>query len=238
MRSYGQYCPIARASEILGERWTPIIVRNLLNGYNTFGELAEWAPGLSRTLLSSRLRELERVGVLVRKPNPKGRGSLYLLTEAGRDLHEVMVTMGAWGERWLEVAPEHADPGMVLHSWCHMYLDKEILPEERVVVRFDFPDITKKGGRLWMIFDGEDSEVCRTNPGFSEDLTVEIDSKTLAEWHLGRIEWSGALRAGRIRLEGPKRIANALPHWNKRSAWAHLDLGRRGMGAQAAGKAP
>ena len=221
MRTYGQYCPIARASEVLAERWTPIILRNLLLGSTTFSEIAAGAPGLSRTLLTTRLRQLERVGVVRTSPNPSGRGSHYHLTDAGRDLAGVMKALGTWGGRWMELAPEHLDPGVVLHSWVSWYLATECLSERRVVAHFQFPGLPKKGGELWIIFDGERSEVCRKDPGFEVDLFVQAEPAALAEWHLGRIEWADALRAERIRAVGPSSLARALPTWNRRSAAAH-----------------
>ena len=224
MRTYGQYCPIARASEILAERWTPIILRDILNGVDTFTALADGAPGLSRTLLSSRLRDLERAGVVAIIPNPTGRGNRYLPTPAGEDLRAVMLALGTWGERWIELAPEHLDPGVVLESWCRQYLNLDRLPDSRVVIRFDFPDMPVKGNRLWMIFNGQDSEVCRTHPGFEEDLHVVAEPRALAEWHLGHITWSEALRDQRIEVAGPSSLARALPTWNKRSAWARVDI--------------
>ena len=136
VKTYGQYCPIARASEILAQRWTPIIVRDLLAGPTTFTKLASGAPGLSRSLLTTRLRELQRLGLVVTTPNPSGFGSLYQLTETGADLGAVLDAIGAWGERWLEVAPEHADPGYLLNAWCTTYLAVERLPHRRVVARF------------------------------------------------------------------------------------------------------
>ena len=228
MRTYGQYCPIARASEILAERWTPIILRNLLNGSSTFTEIAEGAPGLSRTLLTTRLRELERAGVVVTTPNPAGRGSLYHPSESGRDLAAVMAAMGTWGERWMELAPEHLDPGVVLHSWVHWYLERDRLPERRVVARFYFPDVPLKGNTLWIIFDGDRSEVCRKDPGFEVDLFVEAESRPMAEWHLGRTEWRDALREGRIRVHGPSSLARALPTWNRRSEAARARVSGTG----------
>ena len=224
MRTYGQYCPIARAAEILAERWTPIILRNLLLGATTFGEIADGAPGISRTLLTYRLKELEQAGVISTSPNPSGRGSLYALTKAGHDLNGVMLAMGTWGERWLELGPPHLDPGVVLDSWCRWYLARDRLPEYRVVVRFDFPDRPRKGNQLWIIFDGDRTEVCRTNPGFDEDLVVTAASKPLAEWHLGRLSWADALRAGQIEVDGAKLLAKALPTWNRQSGWARLNV--------------
>ena len=224
MRTYGQYCPIARAAEILSERWTPIILRNMLLGATTFGEIAEGAPGISRTLLAYRLRELEDASVIERTGVPRARDSRYGLTKAGRDLNAVMLAMGTWGERWMEMTPRHTDPGVVLDSWVRWYLALERLPDRRVVARFDFPDQPKKIEQLWMIFDGERTEVCRSNPGFDEDLVVTVDSRALSEWHLGRLAWADGLRSGRIAIAGPTSLARALPKWNRLSGWAHLGI--------------
>jgi hypothetical protein len=131
-----------------------------------------------------------------------------------------MKALGTWGERWMGLAPEHLDPGVVLHSWVSWYLAVERLPERHVVVRFQFPGLPKKGGELWIIFHGERSEVCRKDPGFEPDLCVQAEPAALAEWHLGRIEWADAVRAERIGVLGPAPLARALPTWNRRSAAA------------------
>jgi DNA-binding HxlR family transcriptional regulator len=110
MRTYGQYCPIARAAEILTERWTPIIVRNLTAGCTTFGEISDGAPGLSPSLLTQRLRLLERVGVIEAHSKPHGRGVLYQLTDAGRDLSGVLWALHDWGQKWLELGDQHTNP--------------------------------------------------------------------------------------------------------------------------------
>jgi DNA-binding HxlR family transcriptional regulator len=224
MRTYGQYCPIARAAEILAQRWTPLILRNLLLGATTFGQIVDGAPGIPRSLLTSRLRELERAGVIEARPNERGGGSHYGLTTAGNDLGGVMLAMGSWGERWLELAPEHLDPGVVLNSWISWYLARDLLPDRRVVVRFEFPDRPLKASQMWIIFDGERSEICRSNPGYGEDLVVTAESLAMSEWHLGRIEWIDAVRAGRIQVAGPSRLARALHTWNRRSGWAKLGI--------------
>jgi DNA-binding HxlR family transcriptional regulator len=222
MRTYGQYCPIARASEIFAERWTPIVLRNVLNGSRTFTEIANGAPGMSRTLLTTRLRQLQRAGVIETSPNPSGRGSFYAPTEAGRELMTVMKALGTWGERWIELGPHHLDPGFVLHAWVHWYLERDRLPDRRIVVRFDFPDLPGKMKTMWILFDGSRSEICRKDPGFEVDVFVEADARALAEWHLGRIEWSDALAEDLIRVEGPRTLARALPTWNRRSEASRL----------------
>lgn len=222
MKTYGQYCPISRASEVLAERWTPIVVRNLLLGATTFNAIADAAPGIPRSLLSQRLRQLERTGVITIAPNPDGRGNRYELTEAGRDLWGVMDALGVWGERWLELTEQHANPDMVLWAWCHASLAIERLPERRVVVRFDFPALRPPRQRYWLIFDRPNAEVCDHDPGFDEDLTVEATALALARWHAGHIDWATAVRAGGVRVTGPRTLARALPTWNRRSPYADV----------------
>jgi hypothetical protein len=112
-------------------------------------------------------------------------------------------------------------------------LAENLLPDHRVVARFDFPDQPEKANRLWFIFNADRSEVCRAAPGFDEALIITADATALTLWHLGRIEWSDAIRSGRIRVSGPPRLARALPTWNRRSGWAHIEGVRRAKQPQA-----
>jgi DNA-binding HxlR family transcriptional regulator len=207
VRSYGQYCPIARASEILGMRWTPIIVRNLLLGCETFGELREGAPGIPRTLLSERLALLERFGIVESFPNPGGRGSRYRLTAAGRELEPVVHALGEWGARWLEVAPEHLDAHTVLWSLCRL-ADLDALPCSRLVVRFELSDGSHR--RFWVVLAPPDAEVCVRPPGYDEDLVVRTDSEWLTKWHMGRISLGQAMHEGLMTVEGPSELIHTL----------------------------
>ena len=161
MRTYGQYCPIARASELLHERWTVIILRNIvLVGCRSFNEIAEGAPGLSRGLLSTRLRDLEHAGVIEIRRRTDGPGSTYEPTEAGRELSEVMLALQRWGTKWVELKPEHAHPGVVLWAWATLYLVRERLPRRRVLVRFDYPTLSAPGSRSWLLIEKGDAEIC------------------------------------------------------------------------------
>jgi len=138
-----------------------------------------WHP---RSLLTSRLREPQRVELVETTTSDSGRGSLYRLSAAGEDLADVLQAIGKWGERWLEVAPAHADPGYLLNAWCTTYLATDQLPPQRVVVRFGFTDQPRKATPLWIIFRNDEAEVCRNHPGYEEDLTVEAESVAIAEW--------------------------------------------------------
>jgi DNA-binding HxlR family transcriptional regulator len=214
MKTYGQFCPIARASEILAERWTPIILRNLFLGCTTFNEIAAGAPLLSRALLTKRLRELERARVIDISPKRDGHGSVYELTQAGRELEAVLYAMGGWADKWMDVTFQHSDPDVVLWSWCQTFWRTDELPDGRVVVRFDFEREARRV-RLWLLVEDKEVETCRRHPGFDEDLIVAIEDPLMfARWHLGLAEWGQVLRTGAIRVEGPRGLARALPTWN------------------------
>ena len=217
MRTYGQYCPIARASELLAERWSIIILRNIvILGCRTFNEIAAGVPGLSRGLLSKRLRELERAGVIEIRPKPDGPGSTYEPTEAGRELTEVMGALQRWGSKWAALAPEQAHPGVVLWMWATFFLDRDRLPERRALVRFDYPTLSGAGSRCWLLIERGDAEICEKYPGGEEDLVVVVnDPVAFARWHLGDVEWGHALRSGAIELRGTAALGRALPTWHR-----------------------
>ena len=199
-----------------------MIMRNILYGCTTFNEISAGAPGLSRSLLTKRLRELERAGVISITPKDDGHGSLYRPTEAGLALQPVLNALGAWGEMWMEVRPTHTEPGVVLWSWCRVYLARDLLPSGRVLVRFDF-EYAGRPDRAWLLIEDGDAELCATDPGHGDDLVVEVrDTAALARWHLGQIDWLSAVKSGAISITGPSQLRKALPTWNTRP-----QLGRR-----------
>ncbi|MGP4083369.1 winged helix-turn-helix transcriptional regulator [Streptomyces sp. KR55] len=232
MRSYGQYCPIARGAEIFAERWTPLIIRNLYLGCGSFGEILQGAPGLSRTLLSQRLKQLERFGIVKAAPKPDGRGSHYELTPAGHDLFKVCVSLGEWGAAWLEIAPEHLDPFVALWSMCNM-LRRDRLPDRRVVIRFDFTG-RPRPERYWLLIDHGETEICKTYPGLDEDLYITAEAEAFVKWHAGQQTWADAVRDCRIQLHGPFWLVRAFPTWNARSAFAHIKPVSRNTASPAA----
>lgn len=227
MGTYRQFCPIARGSEVLAERWTPVILRNVLDGCRTFNEIAAGAPGLSRSLLTRRLHELERANLIEIRPKPDGHGSFYEPAPAGRAAADVLQAIAAWAENWAEVRPEHSDPGLVLFSWCRHSLRGDRLPPRGVVVRFDFAQNGRRV-RSWMLLRDAHGEVCNFDPGFGDDLIVTItDPVIFTRWHLGLTSWAEALRSG-IQVSGPTDLQRALPTWN-----AAPELARRRRSAYA-----
>lgn len=208
MRSYGQYCPIARTSELLAERWTPIIIRNLLAGCRTFGDLLQGAPGISKALLAQRLDLLERHGILTKERAGSGAGRCYYeLTEKGRELKAVTDAMGHWGARWLELEPQQVDPAYVLWATCKL-VDTELLPERGVVVRVQLAGETPD--RYWMLLRRPHNELCTTYLGWEEDLILHTNSATLAHWHLRHLTYDDAIRSGALRVEGSRPVLRAF----------------------------
>jgi DNA-binding HxlR family transcriptional regulator len=222
-RGYGQYCPIAKGAEVFAERWTPLIVRNVHLGCHTFSDIHEGVPRMSTTLLSSRLRTLERAGVIDRRPSHSGHGSRYYLTPAGHELADVAHTLGTWAARWLELAPADYDPYIVLWGWKKL-IDPGRLPPRRVVVRFELSDRPRE--HYWLLVQRPEAELCVKNPGLDEDLTVTTDSRVLAEVHRGRLALREAVRTGQLRIEGSAELVRAFPNWGGLSVFAGVARAR------------
>lgn len=218
MKGYGQYCPVARASEVFAERWTPIIVRNISLGCNSFNEILRGAPGLSKSLLVERLRTLQRAGIVDAVPNPHGRGSVYYFTDAGEELAEVCKVLGTWGARWMEMELEHMDPVTVLWAKTRVW-DVSDLPQDPIVIRFDVSDHAKA---LWILVQRNGAELCVKHPGFPENLVVTADREALALWHTGALPYREAIRTGRVRVEGPRALVRTFPDWFPLSGFADV----------------
>jgi hypothetical protein len=156
------------------------------------------------------------------------------MSAAGQELWDVCIALGSWGARWLEMAPEHLDPYVVLWSMSiYTNINWDRVPEHRVVVRFDFPDL-RRNNRLWLILDSGKGEVCVRYPGFEEDVVVTADSEWLVKWHMGRIAWAEAVAAGHIAVEGMPRLVRAFPTWYKLNHFAHIRPARESAEAGVA----
>jgi DNA-binding HxlR family transcriptional regulator len=212
MQKYNQYCPVARASEILADRWTPLIVRELLLGSHRFNDIERGLPGISRSLLASRLRDLEHAGVVERLPGTQPHVMEYHLGDAGRDLKPVVEALGAWGVRWAFGEPtlEEMDAGLLVWK-VHQRIAQGLLPERRTVVEFDFTGPC--GRRVWLVLERHDVSVCVTPPRFESDLIVHADLALFYRVWFGYIDYDAALRCGTVVVDGPPSLARQLPRW-------------------------
>lgn len=218
MYEYGQYCPVARASEILADRWTPLIVRELLAGVRHFNELDRGLPGISRALLVERLRRLERTGVVERRAGSAGHLTEYHLTPAGHELQQVIDVVGGWGARWAfgDPRPSELDP-VVLLWWMRRRVRRDQLPPRRIVVQFDFRGA--RSANFWLILEQTDVSVCLQHPRFEVDLRVNADIAAFYRVWLGRTPLDQALSEGQVRLEGMPTLVRSFPRW---FAWSPM----------------
>lgn len=212
MRSYGQYCPIAKAVEILGDRWTLLIVRDLLTGTRRFNDLERGLPGISRGLLAARLRQLQRMGVLEKRVMGHERATEYHLTQAGQELQGVITALLTWGARWAfgPPTPEEVDP-LLLLWWMRDRVHTDRLPARRVVVQFDF-----SGAEIvtyWLVLAPSDVSVCLTHPGYDIDVLVKGEVAACFQVWLGRMSFGHALRQRQIEVDGPAALVRAFPDW-------------------------
>lgn len=210
MPDYGRYCPVALGTEVLADRWTPLVLRELLLGNTRFNDIARGLPGISRTLLSQRLRHLQRVEVVERwehAGNPE-----YRLTPAGRALEPVVLALGRWAVEWRfdELHPDEVDP-VTLTWWMHRRVDVERLPPGRVVLELRHTEPRRQV--LWMVFDRQEPSVCVQHPGFETDITVTSSTPVLADVFAGARTWAAAVADDAIHVDGPPTLVRALPQW-------------------------
>jgi DNA-binding HxlR family transcriptional regulator len=234
MHLYGQYCPVARAAEILADRWTVLIVRELLADVNQFNDLERGLPHVSRTLLTERLRRLERTGILVRRAAPRGKPTEYRLTQAGYELQKLIDLLGEWGARWAfgDPRPNELDP-VVLLWWMRRRVCAESLGSRRVVIEFNFGGAKRT---YWLLIEPADVSVCIRHPGFDVDLIVSAEILAFYRVWLGRVTLSEAVRKGQVELSGTPADIRGFPGWFTWSPMA--DTVRAALVDQRAAKTP
>lgn len=208
MRTYAQYCPIVRAVEVLGDRWTLLIVRDMLVGASRFNEISRGLPGLSRALLSRRLRQLAAAGLVQRT------GDGYTLAPAGQALRPLVFGLADWGARYAFGDPraDELDPE-VLMWWMHGRIDTGTL-SRRANIEFRINDRRRT---FWLVLEPGDASICYTDPGLEVDAVLASDIATLYRMWEGEFELLDAVRAGTIELTGPRWVVRGLPDWLKLS---------------------
>lgn len=214
--SYGQFCPVAMAAEILCTRWTIVLLRELAAGSTRFNDLRRGLPRMSPALLSQRLKELEAVGIVDRLPSARDAGIFdYRLTEAGRELGPVVESFGIWGQRWVdsELSLQRLDAQLLMWD-MRRHLELKPLPDRRSVIQFRYPELPAEQRSWWLLIaPGSDVDLCSLDPGFDVDLYVSSDLRTMTSIWMGIDTVSGALNDDRLLLTGDNRIASNMQSW-------------------------
>ncbi|ORW22915.1 hypothetical protein AWC18_06340 [Mycolicibacter nonchromogenicus] len=206
-----EYCPVSIGASVLGDRWSLLIVREIMVGSTQFSAILRGLPGLSRSLLTARLRHLEGVGVLTRVPSGSGRSHEYRLTEAGEDLHELIHELGRWTVRWWFPEPQPDQVNNALLLWRMRSGITTLLPSGRTTIQFDFTDGDVRRG--WLVATNTEVSVCLHDPGFAVDLNVTGSGRLWHQIWFGHRQLDEAITTGEILVEGPPKLVRALPKW-------------------------
>ena len=211
MSTYGQFCPVAKAMEVLDERWTLLVVRELLYGSTRFNELRRGVPKMSPALLTKRLRSLERAGVVERREDD-GRAS-YHLTSSGRELQGIVLALGEWGVRWIgELGEQDLDPHLLLWDMKRK-VPVDAWPRQRTVLALRFGDVEAKAARWWLVVADGKVDVCDFDPGFEVTATLQTQLRDLVRVWRGDDSWDQLLQRGAVEVDGPSSVRRSLPAW-------------------------
>ena len=212
--SYKQFCPLAMAAEVLCTRWTMVLLRELIAGSTRFNDIRRGVPKMSPTLLSRRLKELEEAGIVERKPVPTERGVQdYHLTEAGRDLRDVVIAMGMWGQKWVEssLSLKNLDPSLLMWD-MRRNLNPDPLPDRRIVVQFIYRDLPPTKRDWWLVIDpAGEVDLCWADPGFEIDLYVSTDLRTMTAIWMGVTDV--AARHEAFEFTGSRDLSSTFQKW-------------------------
>ncbi|MGE3621966.1 MAG: winged helix-turn-helix transcriptional regulator [Acidimicrobiia bacterium] len=212
MASYGQFCPVSKVAEVLCERWSLLVVRELLSGTTRFRDLQLGLPGCPPATLSKRLKELVAAGV-ARRLEADGQVG-YEPTEAGRELAPMVDGLAAWGQRWLRstYGPEDLSPELLLWN-ARPFLDPAGLGPGPVVVQVEIRRPGAARRYFWMVLEDDSVDLCLVDPGRPVDVVVDADLRALTRVWMGDTTFAEAAARGDITTTGPKDLAARVPDW-------------------------
>jgi DNA-binding HxlR family transcriptional regulator len=226
MEGYGQYCPLAKGAEVFAERWTPLILRELLRGSTTFNDLHRGVPRMSRSLLSSRLKKLETCGVLER--HLRGTGTQYGLTPAGRELGPVVTQLGTWAQRWYRSTFSGAELDVGVLMWdMRCTVDANVLSAIRTIVQFVFTDLPASSRVWWLVNENGDVDLCPVDPGGEPALQVRTTLRVMTRVWMGDLAIGPAQRSGQLTVLGPRDLRRFFGSWLRLSPYAPVANARR-----------
>ena len=224
--SYNQFCPVAMAAEILGARWTLVLLRELVVGSTRFNDLRRGVPRMSPALLSKRLKDLETAGIVTRSPVVGERGAFeYRLTEAGRELKPVIEAIGCWGQRWIDIEAslEKLDPNLLMWD-MRRSIDPKPMPPCRNTIQVIFTDLPQTRRNWWLVVEpGQEVDLCSVDPGFDVDLYLSTDLRTMTEIWMGYTAIARAKEQGRLLITGNRQLEADLGSWMCLSQFAKVE---------------
>lgn len=219
---YGQFCPISKAAEVLGDKWTLLIIREIMMGGNRFNVLQRGLNSISPTVLTKRLNDLCDEGIVIKKKIQGQKGFEYYLTECGRELFPMLEQMGKWGMRWARGGMPDEDLDVEL---LMLYMERSVNPvklfESETVVHFHFNDISEFNN-WWLVVKDNEVDACITNPGKDVDVHIHTDLRTMIAAWMGDTSYKKAEAEGRMKLMGNKALTQSLSSWIKDATFAGI----------------
>ena len=213
MADYGQFCPVAKAAELIGERWTLLILRELVLGTHRFSDFQRALSRISPSLLIKRLKELEKAGIVIKKSRQGRRGFEYFLTPAGRQLSPVIEQLATWGMRWArdQLSDDELDVDFLMWE-LQRRLDTDALPDGETVLCFIFEELTRFKS-WWIVINENGVDLCTKNPGLDVDLYITATVRTMVEIWEGDLGLKTALRKRQVKTNGNRQLIRTLPEW-------------------------
>jgi DNA-binding HxlR family transcriptional regulator len=223
---YNQFCPVAMAAEILGTRWTLLLLRELVAGSTRFNDLRRGVPRMSPALLSKRLKDLEAAGIVTRRKTSGGPDFFeYQLSDAGKDLRKVVEAVGIWGQRWIETKAslDNLDPGLLMWD-IRRNIDPKPMPRRRTTIQIIFKDLAKSRQRWWLIVEpGREVDLCSLDPGFEVDLYLSTDLRSMTEIWMGYTTVTRAKEQGKLFVSGNRQLETNIGSWFSLSRFAKVE---------------
>ena len=208
-RSYGSFCPVAQASEVLAQRWVPLILREIMVGYHRFNEIRRALPLISPSTLAQRLKSLEDDGVIRRRSD--STGVAYHLTAAGEELRPILDALGVWARKWVnrDYRSYELDPAVLMWS-LRRHVVPASFPSGRTVLQFQLDGVPPRRRYWWIVVlrgQEEDVDVCYSDPGHPVTLTVTAKLRTLVDLLMGDAELAESLRRRLVLVEGESKLS-------------------------------
>jgi DNA-binding HxlR family transcriptional regulator len=213
MIEYSQFCPVSKTAEVLGEKWTLLIVRELVLGATRFSQIQRAIPRISPTVLNKRLAELQAHGVIVRKRIPEQRGFEYQLTESGRELFPLILQMAQWGMRWARsnMSDDELDVEMLMAD-IQRRIDPSKLPGGQTMLKFNYTDLDNFA-EWWVKISGDHVELCLDDPGYEVNVYFTATLRTMTEVWMGDLSLRKAQADGRLKIVGPSTLFRNINSW-------------------------
>ncbi|WP_404783219.1 winged helix-turn-helix transcriptional regulator [Altericista sp. CCNU0014] len=216
-KGYGQFCPVAKAAEVIGDRWNPLVLREMLYGNRLFNDISRGVPLMSRALLAQRLKELEKAGIVISYEKETGKGYEYVLTAAGEALRPLIEAMGVWAQQWgsEQIDPEDLDDALLMWG-MRRRVNLESVPAQKIVLQFDFRGL-RRGSKThrswWMAIEDGEVDVCQKDPGFEVNIVISADLSAFTHVWMGYTDLNVASKQGAVCIEGDRDFVRQVPTW-------------------------